>query len=54
MPCQSQSKVIARLTKMAVAESGEAEPTTARRNEVRLAVRQATIELQCVLVVRDS
>jgi len=36
---------IANLQKMAVAEGREAEPTTGRRNEVGLAVRQATIEL---------
>jgi len=36
---------IANLQKMAVAERREAEPTTGRRNEVRLAVRQATTEL---------
>ena len=36
---------IANLQKMAVAERREAEPTTGRRNEVGLAVRQATIEL---------
>ena len=35
---------IANLQKMAVAERREAEPTTGRRNEVGLAVRQATIE----------
>jgi len=37
--------VIANLQKMAVAESREVEPTTGRRNELGLAVRQATIEL---------
>jgi len=37
--------VIANLQKMAVAERREAEATTGRRNEVGLAVRQATIEL---------
>jgi len=36
---------IANLQKMAVAERREAEQTTGRRNEVRLAVRQATVEL---------
>jgi len=36
---------IANLQKMAVAERREAEPTTGRRNEVGLAVPQATIEL---------
>jgi len=36
---------IANLQKMAVAERREEEPTTGRRNEVGLAVRQATIEL---------
>jgi len=36
---------IANLQKMAVAERREAEPTTRRRNELGLAVRQATIEL---------
>jgi len=40
-PCS----IIANLQKMAVAERREAEPTTRRRNEVGLAVRQATIEL---------
>jgi len=39
------SNGIANLKKMAVAERREAEPTTERRNEVGLAVRQATIEL---------
>ena len=38
-------RCIADLQKMAVAERREAEPTTGRRNEVELAVRQATIEL---------
>jgi len=36
---------IANPQKMAVAERREAEPTTGRRNEVGLAVPQATIEL---------
>jgi len=36
---------IGNLQKMAVAERREAEPTTGRRNEVGLAVRQPTIEL---------
>ena len=36
---------IADFQKMAVAERREAEPTTERRNEVGLAVRQATIKL---------
>jgi len=36
---------IANLQKMAVAERRGAEPTTGRRNEVGLAVPQATIEL---------
>jgi len=36
---------IANLQKKAVAERREAEPTTERRNEVGLAVRQVTIEL---------
>jgi len=36
---------IANLQKMAVAERREAEPTTGRRNELGLAVRQATIEI---------
>ena len=36
---------IANLQKMEVAERREAEPTTERRNEVGLAVRQVTIEL---------
>ena len=36
---------IAYLQKMAVAERTEGGPTTGRRNEVGLAVRQATIEL---------
>jgi len=36
---------IANLQKMAVAERREAEPTTGRRNDVGLAVRQATIDL---------
>jgi len=40
-----QKEGIANLQKMAVAERREAEPTTAHRNEVGLAVRQATIEL---------
>jgi len=39
------TNIIANLQKMAVAERREAEPTTGRRNEVGLAVRQATIEL---------
>ena len=39
------AKCIANLQKMAVAERRDAEPTTGRRNEVGLAVRQATIEL---------
>jgi len=40
-----ESLSIANLQKMAVAERREAEPTTQHRNEVGLAVRQATIEL---------
>jgi len=40
-----QSQSFANLQKMAVAERREAEPTTERRNELGLAVRQATIEL---------
>ena len=36
---------ISNLQTMAVAEKREAEPTTRRRNEVGLAVGQATIEL---------
>jgi len=40
-----QIPAIANLQKMAVTETREAEPTTGRRNEVGLAVRQATIEL---------
>jgi len=37
--------IIANLQKMAVAERREPEPTTQHRNEVELAVRQATIVL---------
>jgi len=37
--------VIAILQKMAVAERREAEPTTQHRNEVGLAIRQATVVL---------
>ena len=44
-PCASFAVYIANLEKMAVTETREAEPTTGRRNEVGLAVRQATIEL---------
>ena len=47
-PYQNQDALaifIANLQNMAVAERREAEPTTGRRNEVGLAVRQATIEL---------
>jgi len=41
----NRKQTIANLQKMAVAEKREAEPTTGRRNEVGLAVGQATIEL---------
>jgi len=41
----SLDATIANLQKMAVAERRQAEPTTGRRNEVGLAVPQATIEL---------
>jgi len=45
-PCPGDSvNAIANLQKMVVAERREAEPTTGRRNELGLAVRQATIEL---------
>jgi len=54
MSARLQLSRIAILHKMAVAERREAEPTTQHRNEVGLAVRQATIVLQCVLVIRDS
>jgi len=40
-----RSFAIANLQKMAVAERREAETTTGRRNEIGLAVRQATIKL---------
>jgi len=42
---ESYPHSIANLQKMAVAERREAEPTTQHRNEVGLAVRQATIKL---------
>jgi len=45
---------IANLKKKAVAEIREAEPTTQHGNEIGLAVREATIKLQCVLDIRDS
>jgi len=41
----SHGFIIANLQKLAVAERREAKPTIERRNEVGLAVRQATIEL---------
>jgi len=40
-----QAHSIANVQKMAVAERREAEPTTQHRNDVGLAVRQATIKL---------
>ena len=43
--CLEFSIYVANLTKMTVAERREAEPTTQQRNEVGLAVRQATIVL---------
>jgi len=42
---ESRAHTIAYLQKLAVAERGKAKPTTRRRNDVILAVRQATIEL---------
>jgi len=43
--CNDDPADIANLQKMAVADRREAEPKTGHRNDVRLAVRQASIEL---------